>query len=277
MNIWVAILQILNAQMEVPALFGWFHLLWLAIMVAASVLLGLWSKKAKKEHINKFVLVMAIVTIGLEVYKQINYTFGDGSSAPSYSWYAFPWQFCSTPMYIGLLAGLLRKGKIYDSLCAYLATFALFAGLAVMLYPGNVFVETIGINIQTMVCHGGMVVTASVLLASGHAPIQFKTLLKAVPVFVVTLGIAMIMNEVAYQTGLLENHNFNMFYVSPYLEGTLPIYSQVQTMVPYPVGLAIYVVGFTAAAGIMLCGAKGIQALARKRKALAATKEQVSA
>ena len=277
MNIWVAILQILNAQMEVPALFGWFHLLWLAIMVAASVLLGLWSKKAKKEHIDKFVLVMAIVTIGLEVYKQINYTFGDGSSAPSYSWYAFPWQFCSTPMYIGLLAGLLRKGKIYDSLCAYLATFALFAGLAVMLYPGNVFVETIGINIQTMVCHGGMVVTASVLLASGHAPIQFKTLLKAVPVFVVTLGIAMIMNEVAYQTGLLENHNFNMFYVSPYLEGTLPIYSQVQTMVPYPVGLAIYVVGFTAAAGIMLCGAKGIQALVQKRKALAATKEQVSA
>lgn len=277
MNIWVRILQFLDFQMAEPTLFGWFHWLWLAIMVVSSVLLGFWSRKANKEQINKFVLVMAIVTIVLEVYKQFNYTFGNGSEAPYYRWYAFPWQFCSTPMYIGLLAGLLRKGKLYDCLCAYLATFALFAGAAVMLYPGNVFVETVGINIQTMICHGGMVVTAVVLLASGHAPIKFRTLLKAVPVFVVTLVIAMIMNEVAHQTGLLAEHNFNMFYVSPYLEGTLPIYSQIQTMVPYPVGLLIYVVGFTAAAGIMLGGAMGIRALARRKKPEDTSAEQMSA
>lgn len=265
MEIWTKILQILDTQMKEPTLFGWFHLLWLGIMVIASVLLGIWSRKANKKQVTNYVLIISIVTIVLEVYKQINYTFGDGSGAPSYAWYAFPWQFCSTPMYIGLLAGLVRKGKLYDSLCAYLASFALFAGLAVMIYPGDVFVETMGINFQTMVCHGGMVVTAAVLLASGHAKIHYKTLLKAVPVFAVTLVMAMIMNEIAHATGLLENHNFNMFYVSPYLESTLPVYGAVKEMLPYPLGLAVYVVGFTAAAGIMLAGAKGIGCLIRRK------------
>ena len=57
-------------------------------------------------------------------------SYEDGLSY-NYAWYAFPWQFCSTPMYIGLLAGL-SKGKLHDHFCAYLATFALFAGTAVM-------------------------------------------------------------------------------------------------------------------------------------------------
>ncbi len=268
MDTWTKILQIMDAQMTRPALFGWFHLLWLGIVILASVLLAFWSRKAKTKHITNYVLIMAIVTIVLEIYKQINFTFGNGSGVPNYHWYAFPWQFCSTPMYIGLLAGLVRKGKVYDCLCAYLATFALFAGLAVMIYPGDVFVETIGINIQTMVCHGGMVVTAVVLLASGHAKPQMKTLLKAVPVFVVTLVIAMIMNEVAHATGLLETHNFNMFYISPYLDSTLPVYGEVKRMLPYYLGLAVYVVGFTAAAGILLAVAMGIQRFAgRKNRA----------
>lgn len=266
MDSWTKILQLMDAKMQTPTLFGWFHLLWLGIMVLASVLLARWSKKAQAKHVTNFVLIVSIVTVVLEVYKQINYTFGDGSGAPDYQWYAFPWQFCSTPMYIGLLAGLVRKGKVYDCLCAYLATFAVFAGLAVMVYPGDVFVSTIGINIQTMVCHGGMVVTAAVLLASGHASAQLKTLWKAVPVFVVTLGVAMILNEVAHATGLLETDTFNMFYISPYCDPHLPIYSLVQPLVPYPVSLVIYVVGFTAAAGIMLLGARGIGCLAGRKK-----------
>ena len=266
MELWIKILQFFDTRAEAPASYGWFHLLWLGIMIAASVLAALCGRKMQKKTVINIVLVMAIVTIVLEIYKQINFTFGDGSEAPAYLWYAFPWQFCSTPMYIGLLAGVIRKGRVHDALCAYLATFALFAGLAVMLYPNNVYMEVIGINIQTMICHGNMVVMAVLLFASGHVRIELRTLLRAVPVFVVTLTVAMVLNEVAYRTGLLENHNFNMFYVSPYLEGTLPIYSELQTKLPYPVGLAIYVVGFTAAAGIMLAGARGVQCLAGHKK-----------
>ena len=62
----------------------------------------------------------------------------------------------------------------------------------------------------------------------------------------------MVMNEIAHVTGLLERETFNMFYISPYCEGTLPLYSLVQKVVPYPWSLVIYIVIFTLAAYIML-------------------------
>ena len=258
MEIWTRILQILDTQMTTPGLFGWFHLLWLGIVVAASLALGLRGHNRSFDNVRKIVLILSVVTIVLEVYKQINYTFGDGSSAPAYQWYAFPWQFCSTPMYIGLVAGLTQKGKFHDALCAYLATFGMFAGMAVMLYPGDVFIGTVGINIQTMVCHGGMVVLGALLLASGHVKAELRTIFKALPVFATVVLIAVAMNEAAFRTGLLEEHTFNMFFVSPYCEPSLPVYSLVQGVLPFPWSLLVYILGFTAAATVVLAVAMGI-------------------
>ncbi len=265
MEFWKALLQLLNADMPTPTPYGWFHLLCLAVVAVTSVLLGLCSKNMTHETVNRIVLVTALVTIGLEVYKQINLTFGDGSGEPAYQWYAFPWQFCSTPMYVGLLAGLCRKGRLHDALCSYLATFALFAGLAVMVYPNTVFISTIGSNIQTMVCHGGMVITGVLLLASGHVKLEWKSLLRAVPVFMVMVLVAAVMNEVAYVTGLLEQHTFNMFFISPHCEPSLPVYSLVQGALPFPWCLVVYILGFTAAAAIVLLAAMGMQRLSRPR------------
>ncbi len=253
------ILQLLDTEMEIPLPYGLFHLVCLAITAAAAVLLALRSRRMEPKTVNRIVLITAIVTVLLEIYKQVNYTFGDGSSPAAYQWYAFPWQFCSTPMYAGLLAGLCRKGRLHDALCSYLATFALFAGLAVMFYPNTVFIDTVGINIQTMVCHGGMVVIGVLLLASGHVKLQWKSLLQAVPVFMVMVLVAAGMNEIAYRTGLLESHTFNMFFISPYCEPSLPVYSLVQGVLPFPWCLLVYILGFTAAAGIVLAAAMGIR------------------
>ena len=203
----------------------------------------------------------------------VNYSFSYADGIVfDYQWYAFPFQFCSTPMYIGLLAGLTRKGKLHDCLCAYLATFAVFAGTAVMIYPGDVFIDTIGINIQTMICHGSMITMGIYLYATGHVKLSHKTILKAIPVFAVTVGLALIMNEVFYKTGLIGDEAFNMFYISPYFENSLPIYSEVHKAVPAPWNILIYIAGFTAAAYVILLLAMGIGALVRKLRRSAAVK-----
>ena len=80
--------------------------------------------------------------------------------------------------------------------------------------------------------------------------------------FAATIGIAMILNEVAYRSGLLQTHSFNMFYISPYCDPHLPVYSLVQEAVPYPFSLIIYIVGFTAAGYLMLLGGMGVRKLA---------------
>ena len=252
---WIeSILIFLNSQMNDPTPFGWFHLLWLGITAGATILAVIYGPKLLKDQVNRIVLITALVVIALEIMKQVHYTFtmGENGIAADFQWFAFPFQFCSTPMYVGLIAGLIRKGKFYDCLCAYLATYAVFAGLAVMLYPNDVFTETTSINIQTMICHGSMIPIGALLYTSGVVKLEQKTVIKAACIFTVAVVMASVMNEIAHKSGLLDRETFNMFLISPYCAPSLPVYSLIQQVLPFPVSLMIYILGFTAAAEIML-------------------------
>ena len=264
MSLIAKILMLMDAKMAQPELFGWFHILWLLITVASTVILCRVFKSGTQKQACNIILSVAVAVTLLEIYKQINYTFSvgdDGTITADYQWYAFPFQFCSTPMYVGLLAGLIRKGRIHQALCAYLATYAVFAGVCVMIYPGDVFVQTIGINIQTMICHGSMITVGGYLLYTGYVKAEIKTILKAIPVFAVAVCMAAIMNEIAYATGLLETETFNMFFISPHCAPSLPVYSLVQNVVPFPGCLVIYIAGFSLASFLIL-----LLAMALKKK-----------
>ena len=265
MTFWQNFLGILDTSMEKPGMYGWFHLLSFALTILIAIYLCVTHTPGDDRRVRRVVLITAVVVTVLELYKQINYSFGyENGITYDYQWYIFPFQFCSTPMYIGLLAGLTRKGKIHKAACAYLATYAVFAGLCVMLYPSTVFIDTIGINIQTMVCHGSMIYVGVYLLYSGYVELEHKTILKAIPVFATCVALAATMNEIASRVGLLETETFNMFFISPYCEPSLPVYSIVQAMVPFPWCLLIYVAAFSLAAYLILLGAMGISKLGRK-------------
>lgn len=262
------LLRIFDTPMKTPTLFGWFHLLWLGITLGAALLLIQIQKKTHSEKLPHYVIFITAITVTvLEIYKQINFSFGyENGITFDYQWYAFPFQFCSTPMYVGLLAGIIKKGKVHNALAAYLATFAMFAGLCVMVYPGDVFIETIGINIQTMVCHGSMITVGIYLLATGYVKPEHKTILRALPVFCAAALVAIVMNEIAYYTGLLKTDYFNMFYFSPHCDPHLPVFSLVQSAMDAPIiEIVIYIAGFTAAAYLILLAAIGIKQLSKKK------------
>ena len=256
MNFFEKILAGLNGQMETPTSYGWFHLMFLFFTILGCVLLVMLAiknrdneEKAKKTT-RIVVLTYAILVILLEIYKQLNFSYNPSTDTWHYQWYAFPFQFCSTPMYVALLAGCLKGGKFQEWLYSYLATFALFGGICVMLYPNDVFIGTIGINIQTMICHGGMVVMGVYLLASGLVKLKFTTIFKAMAIFGGLCSLALIMNIIYHATG--ETATFNMFFISPYLPCTLPILSLVFSSVPYPIFLLVYILGFSFAGFLML-------------------------
>lgn len=266
MEFFAAFLRFLDADMTKPEPYGWFHLLWLALSFAAAIAVSILHKKRPTNQ-RMVVLWVTVAVIVLEVYKQINYSFSyENGISYDYQWYIFPFQFCSTPMFAGLLAVFTKKGRVHEAAKAYLVTYALFAGAAVMFYPTTVFISTIGVNIQTMVCHGSMIFIGIYLLATGYVKIEHKTILKAVPLFAVFVALAAIMNEIAHLSGLLERETFNMFYISPYCEPHLPVYSIVQEYVPFPWCLILYVIGFTAAAYIMLLLAMLVKKILPKEK-----------
>lgn len=256
------LLKILDASMPVPTLYGWVHVLTLILTAVITVLVCRKADTHSPDRVRKAVFWVAVTVAVLEVYKQINYTFSyEGGITADYQWYAFPFQFCSTPMYVGLLAGIIRKGKVHDALCAYLATYAVFAGVSVMVYPVDIYIATIGINIQTTVCHCSMIIIGAYLFASGHVKLEHKTVLKAMPVFAVTVGMAAVMNELAVVVGIVPEETFNMFFISPHCDPSLPVYSSVQALVPFPWSLVIYIAGFTLAAWLILLIAMAVQQL----------------
>lgn len=268
MNFWVKLQQICETEMPRPGNYGWFHLLFFALSIIVGILLCVTHKRGDDRRVRRAVFVMGVIVILLEVFKMFVYSFvieGD-RLVWDFQWYVFPWQFCSMPMYVSLLTGVFRKGKIHNSLMAFLATYAVFAGLCVMFYPNDVFIGEIGINVQTMICHGSMLTIGIYLYGSGYVKTEHKTILRAIPVFAVAVGMAALLNEVVYKSGILGGETFNMFFISPYFDGTLPVYSSVQAVVPFPWCLFIYIAAFSAAAYIMLLGAMGIKKLAHKTK-----------
>lgn len=102
------------------------------------------------------------------------------------------------------------------------------------------------------------------MLGSGYVKTEHKTILKAIPVFIACVLLASVMNEIAYFSGLLETETFNMFFISRHCDPSLPVYSLVQSVVPYPWCMFIYIAGFSAAAYIILLIAKVIKLQAKR-------------
>lgn len=262
------LIHIMDAQMPVPAMWGWFHILFVILTVVACAVLCKTHGEKNEAFVRQLLLVSGLIVLLLEVYKQLNHTFRyDGVQITvDYPWYIFPFQFCSTPMYISILAAVTKSRRLREAFYAYLASYAVFAGLCVMVYPGDVFIQTIGVNVQTMVCHGAMIVVGIYLLKTGYIEPAFQTLLRAFPVFVSCVAVAAVLNELAFLGGLLVGETFNMFFISPHCESTLPVYSIVHKALPYPWSVLCYIVCFSAAAYLVLLAAKVFKGMRRRAK-----------
>jgi len=265
MTVFEQILEFLNREMNRPIPYqafsqSWFHYLALAIAILASVLATLYLRNADDKKLRRFLLGFSGLLLGFEAYKQLIFSY---QANWSYQWYAFPFQFCSTPMYVALVAGLTKKKKIQQALVNFLGTYGLFAGLAVMVYPNDVFISTIGINIQTMVHHGAMKVVGIALLAN-KVPLSSKSILSAAAVFTVLVSIAILLNFV--HTTWIQDGTFNMFFINPAFRNHLPILSQIEPLVPHSVFVLIYIIGFALVAYLMLLFGIVFHGLAQKRK-----------
>ena len=250
MNGFEKIVYALQAEMETPQMFGWFHLASLAAVAVTVFLLCRFGRNAQGKSLNMILRVFAIVCIALEIYKQLVFTFdynaAAGTGSWDFEWYAFPFQFCSTPMYVSLAASFMKEGKVRNALLAYLATFGMLAGLLVMAYPSNVFIGMIGINIQTMVHHGGQLAIGLYLLICKKFEIRWRSMLGASLVFIAMLAIASVMNVCAEVSGLQES--FNMFYIRYGEKPSLPVYDMLYPgVLCYPLFLIAYVVPFIGA------------------------------
>lgn len=273
------LIKLLGGSMETPTAYGWFHLIGILLIVVACVLAFLFARNASEKTVNWILGITAGTMVILEIYKQLTFSYDPATDVWDYQWYAFPFQFCATPMYVMSIACFLKEGKLKTSLCSYLATYGLFAGLAVILYPNNIFVGTIGINIHALLHHAAMLAIGIILFVTGKVELSHKTILRALPVFAVFISIALTANilygEFIYP---ITGETCNLFYISPYFPcKELPVLSSIYGQVPYLVFLAVYAFGFTLAGYLMTLigmGFKKLYQLIAKKVKVRNKKEQ---
>ena len=142
---------------------------------------------------------------------------------------------------------------------SFLSGFSLFAGLAVCLYPNDVFISMIGINIQTMVHHGLQLVFGIYIAVYNRRKLGMRWYLSSIPVFAGLSAVAMLLNAVIPRF-IGEGHRFNMFFINPRVGCTLPVLSIFYAgpedhLLSYPLFLLVYLLGFSLCALLM----QGIQ------------------
>ena len=245
----------LTATMETPGNYGWFHIMMLCIMVLFTVVICAVGKNWSDKTFRRFILACWIINIIGEAYVALAFSFQnvDGVAHWDYAWYMFPFQLCSSPAYTLPFIAFLKEGKVRDAFISFNCTFAFFGGLAVMIYPNDVFMWITGINIQTMIHHGLQMALGIFMMIYRRRRLTHRYFLRGIYVFTVLVLIAMVLNIGVYHIfqGLGMGDTFNMYYISPYFHCTLPVLSIVWDLVPYPVFLAIYIFGFSLVAALM--------------------------
>ncbi len=267
MNIFEKIIYLLQAKMNRPQSYGYFHIICLAITFIILLILYLNKHKYKKQ-LKNVLLTYGIIALTLEILKQISWSFNYDIVTEikywDYQWYAFPFQLCTMPIYLSLIAACMKKNKIRDSILSFIAFFTILGSIATMIMPDSCFTSDILINIHTMFLHCGGFIVSIYILMNKEIKININSFINGFKVFILCIFLANTLNILFYNINIIGNETFNMFYISPYFISSLPVFDKIQESMPYLVYLLIYILSLSLGAFIIYEISKLINKIERK-------------
>lgn len=246
MNFFEKMLYNLQGKMETPIPYGWFHLVCILITIFCIIILFFLKNKHSDKQLKLVLGIYGIIAFILELLKQLIWSFYYDPATSlitwDYTWYAAPFQLCTTPIYVSIICLFLKKNKFRDGLLSYLAFYTILGSIMTIIIPDSCFTSDVLINIHTMYLHCGSLVVSIYLLISKEIEITYKNLLYGFIVFLVFVFIANTLNISFYHFKIIGDETFNMFYISPYFISSLPIYNTIQESIPYFFYLMIYII-----------------------------------
>ena len=228
--------KLISFPTEVPKPYGIFHIISLIFTLAMSVFIIRVLKNGDKRAEKRFFFIASAIIIAGEIYKQFVLSFEKGYF--EYNVYFFPLQFCSTPLYVYPLAFFTKSEKLYGGAVFYSASYCLFAGALVLLYPGSVFCGMGGINLQSILHHAVMVALGSALLARHYGKFSKTDFLFGTGIFLFFLFAANVFNFI-FKEGV------NMYYLNPFSPVKVPIVSGLVSALPFPFAVSLYAIFFS--------------------------------
>ena len=250
--------------MERPPSYGTFHIVSIIAMILITAFLCIFCRKASDKKFRTILLVFWILLILLEIYKEVTSSISsEGNTAIwHYCWAFFPFQFCDAPFYLLPMIIFLKDGKLRDAAMIFLATYTLFAGAFVMAMPGDVFVTSALLNVQTMFHHGTQVALGAYIFIHERKRLPIRSFLYAILLFVGMVATAQILNAIVHH--FLPEEYFDLYYISPYFHREYPWVGALGEKLHWTLITLIYLGGMTAFAFVIFIMEKGLQKLIDK-------------
>lgn len=210
-----AFFEWMSWPMETPPSYGAFHILFTLIGFAVCGFAA-W----KLRHVNDKVAGGILFGCGLfltisEVFKQFFYYFAMMDNC--YSWGDFPFQLCSLPMYMCLIAPWMKPGKLQRGMYSFMVLYNLLGGAISFTEPSGLLHGHWFLTLHACIWHMLLVFVGLFICMSKRGGNEKSDYKGATFTFIVLCGVAFGLNCFV-QFGLGEH--MNMFFVGP---GNSPI------------------------------------------------------
>ena len=140
--------------MEPPPAYGAFHILFTLIGFAVCGF-SAWKLRNVSDKAAGLILFFCGLVLSLsEVFKQFFcfYVIADNT----YHWGEFPFQLCSIPMYMCLIAPWLKPGKAQRAMYSFMVLYNLLGGAIAFAEPSGLLHGHLFLTIHSCVCPSGV-------------------------------------------------------------------------------------------------------------------------
>ncbi len=212
---------------EVPLPFGKYHLSWIIAVVLITVALILLFSRASEKTTRTVIASAWAVMLTMELTKQLINCMTVSADAITwrYNFGAFPYHFCSTPLYVLPMAAFMKDGHKRNTAIVFLSTFAVIGGVAIYLAPDSVLLGHKFVDFQSML-HHGIQIFIGIYLAVRYRPLLTgKNFWRATHAFLFMTYLAILLNVMFMNifniTGI--GSTINLFFVNPYVRYIPPV------------------------------------------------------
>lgn len=221
--------------METPPSYGAFHILYTLIGFAVCGF-SAW----KLRHVNSKTVGWILFGCGLfltisEVFKQFFYYFAMMDNC--YSWGDFPFQLCSIPMYMCLIAPWIKPGKLQRGMYSFMVLYNLLGGAISFTEPSGLLHGHWFLTMHSCIWHMLLVFVGLFICFTGLGGNEKADYKSATVTFLSLCVVAFALNCFV-QFGL--EKDMNMFFVGPG-ESPIVVFKQFSQWFGWYVSTPIYI------------------------------------
>lgn len=168
-----------------------------------------------------------------EIWKQwcLTYYINHGN----YNWWYFPFQLCSIPMYVCLLAPWQKSGKLYGILLTFLMDFGLLAGIFTFFDTSGLYYGYAPLTIHSFAWHILLIILGLYAGLTSEADYSFRGYGLSAFVYFACCLLATGFNLAFYRFG-----SINMFYISPHYTMSQKVFRNIALLCGNTAGILIY-------------------------------------